>query len=84
MTKEEILKEYYNTWFYYFGKETGMLFKCKPIDPYGGWIRGHLTNVVDDNGIFINSYETRMNYFGLNCIPVWELTENASKEDFDD
>ena len=81
MTKEEILKEYYNTWFYH--KVNECYYKSNPISPDGTLCytsRQSVEKPEADPNFFLkrdnNGYHIK--------IPVWELTENSTPEDFDD
>ena len=82
MTKEEILKEYYNTWFYC-ERRYGTYCKYQPYDKEGYIGLNDIVEVskdeIDDNVLFVSTPESSYNPFA-----VWELTENATKEDFDD
>ena len=92
MIKEEILFEYYRTR-QYFRVGEGEYYYSFPISAWGtpGRIRVDLTDNKPKNSItlegdmglgiqfFFPSLRGRME---LQLLPVWELTENATKEDF--
>ena len=89
MTKEAILKEYYNTPQYYQSTLTKFWYSCYPTDVSGTIFRPRskivtkCKKIIDEDKdlVFIipprNKYNDR-----VNGIPVWELVENSTKEDW--
>ena len=86
MTKEEIIKEYLETWQYVEESFNGRLYiyKCKPLSI---WNDNEICKPISDSTWDAAASRGNIVLYGndqkiTKLLKVWELTENATPEDF--
>ena len=86
MTKKQIIAQYYNTPQYYkMCSETigEWWVRCYPYKLDGEFSRGDATLSLSpsEDSVIFDLNETITSYVNW-CIPIWELTENSTREDW--